>query len=186
VWLNPTYTLDMINNTITANLAAGNGGGTVFQVNGLTEVLNVFNNIIWGNSATGSGADVYLAGTGQRKEFQFNNSHGMYGVWDIALNNLDLAPQFFDPVNGDYHLRNTSPCRDTGTNGAPALPTVDLDGEPRVAGAVVDMGCFEYATTAVHPADVNSNFVITTTEFSDYAAAWKTGQSWSNAPTVII
>lgn len=185
VFINSQTNLFFLNNTVTENTALGFGGGVAFQVDGVVEMLNVYNNIIWGNTASGNGADVYLAGTGQSKKFLFNDVHDMYGVWDIAQNNIDLAPQFFDPVNGDYHIQSTSSCKDAGTNGAPSLPAIDLDGEPRIANGTVDIGCYEFATSATHPADVNTNFVITATEFNAYAAAWKNGQTWSNTPTVI-
>ena len=177
--------LFMINNTIFGNTSGGRGGGVVFYVGGTTEMLDVYNNIIWGNSAASDGADVWLAGTGQRKTFRFNNVHGMYGVWDIAENLLDVDPQFFDPVNGDYHIQSTSPCKEAGTNGAPSLPDLDLDAGPRIAGGTVDLGCYEFSTTATHPADVNGNFALTAAEFADYAAAWKTGLLWNNAPAII-
>ena len=109
----------------------------------------------------------------------------MYGVWDIALNNIDLAPQFFDPVNGDYHIQSTSPCKDAGTNGAPSLPATDLDGGPRIANGTVDLGCYEFSTAATHPADMDTNFVLTAAEFNAYAAAWKNGQTWTNGPNPI-
>jgi parallel beta-helix repeat protein len=186
VWLNPTILLDLINNTITANNSAGNGGGAAFQINGLTENLRVYNNILWSNSASGNGADVWLAGTGQQKLFLFNDVDSMYGVWDIAQNLLDVGPQFFDPVNGDYHLRPTSPCANAGTNGAPSLPLTDLDGNSRTNSAgQVDLGCYEFNTTATHPADADINFVMTSAEFNAYSAAWKSGQAWTNGPNPI-
>jgi hypothetical protein len=183
IWVNVSSNLFLINNTITANNSAGTGGGVVFQVSGVVELLNVFNNIIWGNTATGSGGDVYLTGTGQRKVFEFNDVDSMYGVWDIAVNNMDVSPQFFDPVNSDYHFSGTSPCANAGTNGAPSLPLTDLDGNSRTNSAgLVDMGCYEFNITATHPADTNANFVITAAEYNAYAAAWKAGQTWTNAP----
>ena len=185
IWVNASATLNMVNNTITANTAAGGGGGVALQVSGVVEILNVFNNIIWGNTATGSGVDVYLAGTGQKKQFLFNDAHGMYGVWDIAVNNLDVDPQFFDPVNGDYHLRNTSACKDAGTNGAPQLPATDLEGGPRIANGTVDMGCYEFGNSIAHPADVNNDWVISDAEYTAYAAAWKNDQTWATAPNPI-
>jgi hypothetical protein len=149
-------------------------------------LLNVYNNIIWGNTATGSGRDVYLTGTGQKKVFDFNDADSMYGVWDIAVNNIDLAPQFFDPVNGDYHIQSTSPCRNAGTNGAPSLPLTDLEGNSRTNSAgLVDMGCYEFNTAATHPADTDTNFVLTAAEFSAYVTAWKNGQRWTNGPNPI-
>ncbi len=185
VWVNARTNLAMINNTVFGNTAVGSGGGVAFQVDGVTEVLNVYNNIIWGNTATVDGADVHLAGIGSSKKFYFNDAHGMLGVWDITGNTVDVDPQFFDPVNGDYHLRGTSPLVNTGTNGAPSLPTTDLDGEPRVFNGTVDLGCYEFNNAALHPADLNSDWTISGAEFNAYAVAWKNGQTWSNAPTVI-
>lgn len=184
LWMR-AITNELLNNTITQNASSGVGGGTTFQVDGVVERLYVYNNIIWGNTATGNGVDVYLAGTGSRKEFLNNDAHGMYGVWDIALNNLDVAPMFFDPVNGDYHLRNGSPCINAGSNVAGLLFATDLDGGPRIVNGTVDLGCYEFSTSATHPADTNRDFVLTGAEFNAYAAAWKNAQAWTNAPTVI-
>ena len=187
IWVNASSSLFLINNTITGNNSTGIGGGVTFQVSGVVELLNVYNNIIWGNTASGSGADVYLTGTGKKKLFLFNDvdTNGMSGVWDVAADSIDVAPQFFDPVNGDYHIKGTSPCKDTGTNGAPSLPATDLDGGPRIANGTVDLGCYEFSTAATHPADTDTNFVITAAEFNAYAAAWKAGQGWTNGPNPI-
>ena len=181
----PSSTLTMINNTVTDNTTTGNGGGLACSISGVSEVLNVDNNIIWGNSATGNGADVWLAGTGSSKKFLNNDAHGMYGVWDIAVNNLDLAPSFFDPVNGDYHLRSTSPCINAGTNGAPSIPPLDLDGNARTNAAIVDIGAYEFNDTVFHPADLNQDWVITAGEYAAYAAAWKNNQAWPTGPSPI-
>jgi hypothetical protein len=186
IWVDASATLNMINNTVTGNTSAGTGGGAAYIVTGTVELLNVYNNIIFGNLATVNGGDVYLSGTGKKKVFNFNDADSYYGVWDIALNNKDVSPQFFDPVNGDYHFPGTSPCANAGTNGAPALPLTDLDGNSRTNSAgFVDMGCYEFNTTATHPADTDTNFIITPAEFYAYAAAWQNGQTWTNAPNPI-
>jgi len=185
IWVNASSSLFLINNTITANNSAGNGGGVAFQVSGVVELLNVYNNIIWGNTATGNGGDVYLTGTGQRKVLEFNDVDSMYGVWDLAQNNIDLSPQFFNPVSGDYHTQSTSPCIAAGDTNAPSLPATDLDGNPRIINGTVDMGCYEFTTNVFHPADLAGAWTITPAEFTAYAAVWKSGQSWSNAPNPI-
>ena len=184
VWVDATSVLYMINNTIFGNTSAGGGGGAAFNVTGTVELLNVYNNIIWGNSANGNGADVWLAGTGQKKIFEFNDVNNMYGVWDISLYNTNVSPQFFNPVTGgDYHFPESSPCANAGTNGAPSQPLTDLDGNLRTNSlGQIDLGCYEFNNTATHPADTNGTFVITAGEFAAYAAAWKSGQSWTNAP----
>ncbi len=185
IYANPQVQLDMINNTVTGNTNSANGGGAAFQIDGLTEILHVYNNIIWGNSATGKGADVYLAGTGQRKEFLFNDVDDMYGVWDLALNNPDIDPQFFDPINGDFHLRPSSGCVNTGTNGAPVIPGLDLDGGPRIVNGTVDLGCYEFNNGALHPADTNIDWTISLAEFNPYAYAWQNSLPWATGPTPI-
>jgi hypothetical protein len=179
IYLTPSVRLELVNNTVTGN-SAGNGGGVAISISGVTELLYAYNNILWGNTASGNGADVWLTGTGSRKEFFNNNAHGMYGVWDIAQNGLDIAPLFYDPVNSDYHLRGGSPCIDAGTNVVALLPALDLDGNPRIANSLVDMGAYEFFNTSTHPADTNINWQVESPEFDAYAAAWKADQAWAS------
>ncbi|MCY2924787.1 MAG: hypothetical protein NT031_05010 [Planctomycetota bacterium] len=177
VWVRVTA-LDMINNTLTGNTAAGSGGGVAFQVDGVTEVLHVYNNIIWGNTAAGNGDDASISGTGSRKEFVNNNASGLSGIWDLFTGNMDLAPGFADTANGDYHLTAGSPCVNAGTNTAPQLPATDMDGDPRIAGGTVDMGAYEFSNTDYHPADLNANWILEAAEFTTYSNAWRIGQLW--------
>jgi predicted outer membrane repeat protein len=58
--------------------------------------------------------------------------------------NINAPPLWVDPARGDFHLQSGSPCRDAGSDNAPGMPATDFDGNPRVAGAAVDMGAFEY------------------------------------------
>jgi hypothetical protein len=112
----------------------------------------------------------------------YNDANGMSGVWNIASPQLNVDPEFFNPVNGDFHLQPGSPCANYGTNGS-FLTLTDLDGGPRTNSAgQVDLGCYEFNNTATHPADTNATFVITTAEYNAYAAAWKAGQPWTNGP----
>ena len=62
---------------------------------------------------------------------------------------------FFDAANGDYRVRAVAPCVDAGDTSRAAGET-DLAGNPRVAHAAVDMGCYEYgapATPVIEPGD---------------------------------
>ena len=93
-------------------------------------------------------------------------------------------------VDGDYHLRPTSPCIDAGDpefSSEPANPTIpggtyitepekyiirssdrDLDGWPRLVGGRVDMGAYEYQVPKIIYVD-------------DDAAGANNGSSWADA-----
>jgi hypothetical protein len=49
---------------------------------------------------------------------------------------LNLSPQFVDPVQGNYHLAQNSPCIDTGN------PADDFSDEPDPNGGRINMGAF--------------------------------------------
>jgi hypothetical protein len=54
---------------------------------------------------------------------------------------VTLPALFVDAATDDYHMKATSPAVEAGTN--EELTATDLDGEPRLVGAKVDIGCFE-------------------------------------------
>ena len=63
---------------------------------------------------------------------------------------FDQDPRFVDWSLGDLHLAVDSPCRNSGdTQALPPGLTVDRDGNPRVSGSEVDMGCYEATDVAV-------------------------------------
>jgi len=57
------------------------------------------------------------------------------------------ANLFVDPAGSDYHLKATSPARDAGLTLASV--NEDIDGVPRPAGSVSDIGAYEYAVPGV-------------------------------------
>lgn len=76
----------------------------------------------------------------------------------IDPSNLDaLDPLFVDAANGDLHLTAGSPMIDAGHPQTTDLPATDLDGVPRVLGAAVDIGAYEYDDGSSGDAD----FVVT-------------------------
>ncbi len=60
--------------------------------------------------------------------------------------NFDAGPQFTDPNAGNFRLLSSSPCIDGGDPNYIRKPNdTDLDGAPRVTGALIDVGPYEYA-----------------------------------------
>lgn len=107
---------------------------------GIEGAFLVTNSIIWGNVAwyaneIGGATTTYSCVRG-----------GYPGTGNIAVD-----PRFVDPVNGDFHLRATSPCIDRGSNAA-TTERIDVDGDPRVAPANgrVDMGADEFFPRLYH------------------------------------
>ena len=142
--------------TVTNCTISGNSadyGGGVYCSNSSNPTLN--NCILWDNSAP-LGGDEILAAAGCTVTLNYccvdNTGYGGGGTID-ENNCIYDDPQFVDPANGNYHLKDTSPCIDEGDNSlVPSGVTTDLDGEPRIVDgddppdgtATVDIGAYEY------------------------------------------
>jgi parallel beta-helix repeat protein/predicted outer membrane repeat protein len=129
------------NNTIVKNSAGNSGGG--IGVNGATDKPVITNNIIYDNTAT-NGSGVYCANP--PLDIDYNDVFNNTLVGCTSNHDPSADPLFEDELAGDYHLQVTSPCIDAGDNSAPALPSTDFDGEPRIypTGGTVDIGADEY------------------------------------------
>lgn len=127
------------NNTISGNRATNRAGGLFSS--GYNNEVKIYNNIIWGNEAA-EGGDIHLL-SGYANYTGWNNNYsGMAGAWTSQGNNMHQDPRFAGTE--DFHLTASSPCIDSGTNQAPALPGADIDGDPRVHGDAPDMGADEF------------------------------------------
>jgi hypothetical protein len=115
------------NCTIVSN-SAPQGSGIVCW-----NVTPMRNCIIWGNSGSES-----LSGTPV-----FVSHNCIQGWTNLSAGTISNYPDFLDRANGNYRLRYSSPCRDTGTNMGWMVGATDRDGYPRIAGPTVDMGAYE-------------------------------------------
>lgn len=115
--------------------------GVFSPESGVTRITNC---IIWGNGWKQIEEDY---------EHRPVITHSCVQGGHVGEGNTDKDPLFVDAANGDYRLREGSPCIDTGRNTWPVpMPATDLGGNFRqIDGngdgiAVVDMGAYEYGT----------------------------------------
>ncbi|MBI1296119.1 trypsin-like serine protease [bacterium] len=154
------FDLILINATITGNRAGTSGGG-MYNSDHSEPIIR--NTIVWGNqdsSGTGTaGASIFhttLPGVVGKPVIEHSLVQGQN---PSGTGNLDgtLAgnnPRFVfpdDPANaptlgGNLRLRNDSPALNAGDSSANSVAT-DLDGNPRVVGAAIDLGGYENQPT---------------------------------------
>ena len=130
------------NCTIVRNHSKNVGGG-IFNNNTATVISNT---VVWNNLSDSTDEDIYsTAGS-----ITYSCSPDLTAGVD---NNITGDPQFIDSgsgygtnaVLGDYRLASgSSPCVNAGNNGAWMIGAVDLDGNVRINGGVVEIGAYEY------------------------------------------
>ena len=137
----------IINNTI-----YGNSGNGIWE-DGFVAGGEILNNIVVGSPALSM--NPWYGGappTEQFNDFYSTNGNVYSGVvTNVNSSNGDISsdPLFVSAAGGDFHLATGSPCVDAGTNGAPLLPPLDLDGYTRIIASVsngpatVDLGVYE-------------------------------------------
>ena len=169
----------LTNVTFSGNAAADRGGGAYTRYT-YEESLTLTNCILYGNTAGISGAqisNVVSLGpvTASISYSDVQGSGGSGAGWDAALGtdgggNIDADPNF--DADG-FHLLWPSPAIDAGSSAAvPSGVTTDIDDDPRIVGAAVDMGADESMD------DGPSVF------FVDWdAVGANTGASWTDAFT---
>lgn len=126
----------IMNCTFSKNLANYDGGG----IYGTFSSPTITNCIFWN--------DIPDEFYGATPIVTYSDIKQNYGVYP-GTGNINADPLFIDP-NGDYHLQEGSPCKDTADPNAPGLPSTDIDGNPRDPN-YPDMGAYELMTFHVYP-----------------------------------
>ena len=115
----------IVNNTIVANKSSSGTNDGIFVMNSINPIIR--NNII---ALNGTGIRSY---DGTVPSVMSNNDVWGNGQNYVNLppgtNDISADPMFVDQAGGDYHLRDGSPCIDTGTSSN--APSSDFEGDPR-------------------------------------------------------
>jgi len=154
-------------NLIVGNLSSGYGGGLD------TCRGPIHNNTICGNSAVVGGGGMHScrgtiinciirgnsAPAGPQLELCSEPTYSCVENWaGSGERNITDDPRFVDSAAGDYRLGPDSPCIDSGANYHWFVwPQLDLDGNCRLAGNYVDMGCYECYSSADSDGDLLSD-----------------------------
>jgi hypothetical protein len=144
----------LTNVTITNNFA--DAGGGIYLSNYVENVVCI-NSILWNNSPE----EICFYEYGGNSSITISYSIVEGGELGIVTNNIgtiywlegniDSDPLFINPVEGDFHLQDTSPCIGAGIDEIEIngtwyyAPLFDIEGNPRPdpAGSMPDMGAYE-------------------------------------------
>ena len=130
-----------INCTFTNNTAEISGGG---MAGGTATNCSFTGNTAFygGGMYSGTATNCILWGNTPNDADETSMSYSCLSAAYDGTGNIVGNPDFVNPLVGDFRLRSTSPCMDTGTSdGASA---VDILGRSRPQGAGVDMGAYEH------------------------------------------
>ena len=114
------------------------GGGINIQYGSATNIT-VGNNIVSQNRNY-----QIVSKAGVNATINNNLIDGYIGGQDETkgIDYIEGNPQFVDPINGDFHLKSTSPA--IGKGSSSEAPAFDFDGNPRPQHGGYAIGAFEY------------------------------------------
>ena len=144
----------VINSTFYGNSASGNGGAFFHNPMGNPAIRNC---IMWGNTGSASYPQIFD-----------------YYIPDENITNTSLGtdPLFENSAGRIFRLQSASPCINAGNSADLPADTADLDEDadilevipvdlgnwPRINGASVDMGAYEYVQPL--PGDINLDLTV--------------------------
>ncbi len=130
--------------TITNNTISGNGDG----IHSNSSSPSITNNIVAFN-ATGI-LNYGASGTPVLKyNCVFNPDGTNYDSLTAGTGDISEDPLFVNRTGGDFHISPMSPCINAGLDTAVGDGWRDMDGQPRVLGAHVDIGADEFLAAGV-------------------------------------
>jgi predicted outer membrane repeat protein len=129
-------------------------GGGAIDIEQISSAA-VTNCIFWNDTANSNGSFVNSEIATDASNPYSPTSAAMVTDSDVetgypGTGNIELDPAFFDSADSNYQLLPTSPCINAGSISAAGLGTLDLAGNPRIAGGEIDMGAYETVSADVY------------------------------------
>jgi hypothetical protein len=142
------------NSTIAFNEASTGAGGVMFREQGFDNLVFDFQSAIIANNSGGSGSGADLGSTGNLQITGSNNLIVDGGSLALPSGTLATDPMLQALANNGgrtrtHALLKGSPAIDVGNNGAQLNFDQRGDGFPRLVGAAVDIGAFEWSAPVV-------------------------------------
>ena len=142
----------IIQNSIIINNHSGNiGGGGIYCYNGTIQNCTISGNggispagVKCTGDATVQNCIIFGNSPGEM-DIPATNRYNCIRDWPLFAGGINIItnnPHFVS--DSDFHLLGFSDCIDAGTNLPYVYTTTDLDGNPRLDGPTVDMGCYEF------------------------------------------
>jgi Concanavalin A-like lectin/glucanases superfamily len=159
----------IINHSYTNCTFANNGTAISNEANGGTNNFTLKNSIIYGNT---TGISVFNLDGSYNQNITYSLVQGETSTANGNLNGNTTNPQFVilpipavvPSTGGDFRLKDSSPCINTGTDAG--VSPFDLERNLRPKGGKTDMGAFE--------SNVNMNEII-----SKATGNWETTTTWN-------
>jgi len=182
VWSGGAGSIATFKNCTVARNSAETRGGGIISVNAGNAIIH--NSIVAQNTSP-LGPQMWLAGGffGGSASFATIEWSLLEGGQAMVLiqglssltwgeGNLDADPMFISPAAGNFRLQCHSPAIDAGNDAlVPTEAKLDLDGNPRIVGAAVDLGAYE-RQSITGPADLNCDGVINGLDLGILLANW--------------
>ena len=130
----------ILNNCLLWNNAAYSMGGAAAYC-----VLR--NCTVYGNRTNLGAGGIYTCAA--TNTILYSNSAQIYPAYldsSVDACHYSSDPMFVDPSSGNFRLASNSPCINAGKNSR-VVGSLDLDGNKRIFGSAVDIGCYEYGSS---------------------------------------
>ena len=143
----------MINIAFVSNTGGGSGAISNSGQSASPSYPEVTNSLLWNNSTDGGPGILNRSYTNTTIQYSLVEGSGGSGAgWNPDAgtdggHNIDGDPLLVDIGALNVRLSLGSPAIDAGDSSASYLPEVDIRGNPRITGATVDMGVYEFFCT---------------------------------------